>query len=189
MEKAMAPHSRTLAWRLPGTGEPGGLLSMGSHRVGHDWSDVAAAATSTYHSQPFKRIQPLLTPAFQSKRSIWTITISNFSEVSTEVSSTFSELHLSYPEVFIRFSYLHLFPIWLLALQDFTTIWFFPSETLPLFPTTTIRILRVLCLLFRFLFFWLLQVSCSEFVFQNYTYLYRALIGAYIRIILLRIIL
>ena len=35
-EKAMAPHSSALAWRIPGTGEPGGLLSMGSHRVGHD---------------------------------------------------------------------------------------------------------------------------------------------------------
>ena len=35
-EKAMAPHSSTLAWRAPGTGEPGGLPSMGSHRVGHD---------------------------------------------------------------------------------------------------------------------------------------------------------
>ena len=33
-----------LAWRIPGTGEPGGLPSMGSHRVGHDWSDLAAAA-------------------------------------------------------------------------------------------------------------------------------------------------
>ena len=40
----MAPHSGTLAWRIPGTGEPGGLPSMGSHRVGHDWSDLAAAA-------------------------------------------------------------------------------------------------------------------------------------------------
>ena len=35
-EKAMAPHSSTLAWRIPGTGEPGGLPSMGSHRVRHD---------------------------------------------------------------------------------------------------------------------------------------------------------
>ena len=35
-----------LAWRIPGTGEPGGLLSMGSHRVGHDWSDLAAAVVS-----------------------------------------------------------------------------------------------------------------------------------------------
>ena len=36
MEKEMATHSSVLAWRIPGTAEPGGLLSMGSHRVGHD---------------------------------------------------------------------------------------------------------------------------------------------------------
>ena len=42
----MATQSSVLARRLPGTGEPGGLLSMGSHRVGHDWSDLAAAAAS-----------------------------------------------------------------------------------------------------------------------------------------------
>ena len=36
LEKAVAPHSRVLAWRIPGTGEPDGLPSMGSHRVGHD---------------------------------------------------------------------------------------------------------------------------------------------------------
>ena len=36
LEKEMATHSSVLAWRIPGTGEPAGLLSMGSHRVGHD---------------------------------------------------------------------------------------------------------------------------------------------------------
>ena len=36
LEKEMATHSSVLAWRIPGTGEPGGLQSMGSHRVGHD---------------------------------------------------------------------------------------------------------------------------------------------------------
>ena len=36
LEKEMATHSNVLAWRIPGTGEPDGLLSMGSHRVGHD---------------------------------------------------------------------------------------------------------------------------------------------------------
>ena len=45
LEKEMATHSSVLAWRIPGTGEPGGLLSMGSHRVGHDWSDLAAAGS------------------------------------------------------------------------------------------------------------------------------------------------
>ena len=44
LEKEMATHSSILAWRIPGTGEPGGLPSLGSHRVGHDWSDLAAAA-------------------------------------------------------------------------------------------------------------------------------------------------
>ena len=44
LEKEMATHSRVIAWRIQGTGEPGGLLSMGLHRVGHDWSDLAAAA-------------------------------------------------------------------------------------------------------------------------------------------------
>ena len=39
----MATHSSVLAWKIPGTGEPRGLPSMGSHRVGHDWSDLAAA--------------------------------------------------------------------------------------------------------------------------------------------------
>ena len=47
LEKEMATHSSVLAWRIPGTGEAGGLLSMGSHRVGHDWSDLAAAETNT----------------------------------------------------------------------------------------------------------------------------------------------
>ena len=42
----MATHSSVLAWRIPGTGEPGGLPSMGSHRVGHDRSDLAVAAAA-----------------------------------------------------------------------------------------------------------------------------------------------
>ena len=42
VEEEMATHSSVLAWRSPGTGETGGLPSMGSHRVGHDWSDLAA---------------------------------------------------------------------------------------------------------------------------------------------------
>ena len=44
MEKEMATRSSVLAWRIPGTVEPDGLPSMGSHRVVHDWSDLAAAA-------------------------------------------------------------------------------------------------------------------------------------------------
>ena len=59
LEKEMATHSSVLASRIPETGEPGGLPSMGLHRVGHNWSDLAAAAAAaaagrediTYRSQ------------------------------------------------------------------------------------------------------------------------------------------
>ena len=46
LEKEVATHSSVLAWRIPGMGEPGGLPSLGSHRVRHDWSDLAAAAAA-----------------------------------------------------------------------------------------------------------------------------------------------
>ena len=46
LEKEMAAHSSVLVWRIPGLGEPGELPSMGSHRVGQDWSDLAAAAAA-----------------------------------------------------------------------------------------------------------------------------------------------
>ena len=46
LEKKMATHSSILAWRIPGTEEPGGLPSMGSHRVRHNWSNLAAAAAA-----------------------------------------------------------------------------------------------------------------------------------------------
>ena len=51
LEKEMATHSSVLAWRIPGTGEPRGLLSKGSHRVGHDWSDLAAAVAAVIELQ------------------------------------------------------------------------------------------------------------------------------------------
>ena len=55
----MATHSSVLAWRIPGTGEPGGLPSMGLHRVGHDWSDLEAGTLwSEYFIEHFQpRIQ------------------------------------------------------------------------------------------------------------------------------------
>ena len=51
LEKEMAIHSSVLAWRIPGTGEPGGLPSLGSHRVGHDWSDLAVNCSSLTATQ------------------------------------------------------------------------------------------------------------------------------------------
>ena len=56
LEKEMATHSSVLAWRIPGKGEPGGLPSMGSHRVRHNWSDLAAAAAALCGSLDGRRV-------------------------------------------------------------------------------------------------------------------------------------
>ena len=64
LEKEMATHSSVLAWRIPGTEEPGGLPSMGSHRVRHDWSDLAAAAAY------FRRASGP-SPLGQSQKNSW----------------------------------------------------------------------------------------------------------------------
>ena len=58
LEKAMATHSSVLAFRIPGRGEPGGLPSMGLHRVGHDWSNLAADLFSTPHVRREDPIPP-----------------------------------------------------------------------------------------------------------------------------------
>ena len=72
LEKEMATHSSVLAWRIPGTVEPGGLPSMGSHRVGHDWSDLAAAAAVYVYQYYFLDstypLLPLLCPQVHSLR-------------------------------------------------------------------------------------------------------------------------
>ena len=72
LEKEMAAHSSVLAWRIPGMGEPGGLPSVGSHRVGHDCNDIAAAAVvcmltcvfSTYNDNHSRQTQPPLDLTF-----------------------------------------------------------------------------------------------------------------------------
>ena len=51
LEKEMATHSSVLVWKIQGTGEPSGLPSLGSHRVRHDWSDLAAAAARPTYKQ------------------------------------------------------------------------------------------------------------------------------------------
>ena len=72
LEKEMATHSSVLAWRIPGTGEPGGLLSMGSHRVRHDSSDLAAAAAagSSIHGIFQARILEWVAISFSREPSI-----------------------------------------------------------------------------------------------------------------------
>ena len=67
LEKAMATHSSTLAWKIPWTEEPGGLPSMGSHRVGHDCSDLAAAAAATAAAVTSSKFSELFEPVYLFK--------------------------------------------------------------------------------------------------------------------------
>ena len=67
----MAPHSNTLAWRMPGTGEPGGLPSMGSRRVGLDWSDLAAAVAAGYTK--VRLVKAMVFPVVMNGCESWTI--------------------------------------------------------------------------------------------------------------------
>ena len=67
LEKEMATHSSVLAWRIPGVEEPGRLPSMGSHRVGHDWSELAAAAAAADH---YKTIG-IYYGCWEAKRWFW----------------------------------------------------------------------------------------------------------------------
>ena len=73
----MATHSSVLAWRIPGTGEPGGLPSMGSHRVGHNISDLAAAAgvrgRLTHSLKKYSRHLYLLVQHPQTHRACYTV--------------------------------------------------------------------------------------------------------------------
>ena len=64
LEKEMATHSSVLARRIPGTGEPGGLLSMGWHRVGHAWSNLAAATAMSW---------PATTVCCGARPGVWTL--------------------------------------------------------------------------------------------------------------------
>ena len=74
LEKEMATHSSVLAWRIPGMGEPGELPSMGSHRVRHDWSDLAAAAATVFHCCSFSLIPPNCQPCPPNCDSEYVIT-------------------------------------------------------------------------------------------------------------------
>ena len=72
--KGMATHSSILAWRISWTEKPGGLPSMGSHRVGHDWSDLGAEwLTHTLNKQRYNRIR------VTTRRWIWLLKCRNSS--------------------------------------------------------------------------------------------------------------
>ena len=75
LEKEMATHSSVLAWRIPGTAEPGGLSSLGLYRIGRDWSDLAAAAAvlnTQCPSLPQKSLKSSITQGRKNVRCLMT---------------------------------------------------------------------------------------------------------------------
>ena len=133
LEKEMATHSSVLAWRIPGTGEPGGLTSIGSHRVGHDWSDLAGSSSSIpyknhkmvcIHLSPskfctlvFKHLTSewwciILSVAFKKKNLFQ---IAKFSLLSAVEISLLS-FNLSSLERISRLIYIQLFRWWIFIL-------------------------------------------------------------------------
>ena len=93
LEKEMATHSSVLAWRIPGTGEPGGLSSMGSHRVGRDWSELAVAAAAAACRQ---RRQWHPTPVLLPGNSHWWRSLVGCSPWGHEESDMTEWLHFHF---------------------------------------------------------------------------------------------
>ena len=91
-EKAMAPHSSTLAWKIPWTEEPGGLQSMGSLRVGHDWATSLSLFTFMHWRRKWQST-PVFSPGeSQGQGSLvgcspWGCTESDTTEVTWQLSS------------------------------------------------------------------------------------------------------
>ena len=86
LEEEMATHSSILAWRIPGTGEPVGLPSVGLHRVGHNWSDLAAAARDRESDTPLGFILLIISPTCHPSWALYSYIIwthrNNFFAVS-----------------------------------------------------------------------------------------------------------
>ena len=96
LEKEMATHSSVLAWRIPGMAEPGGLLSMGSHRVGHYWSDLAAAEAVPKNTQDWYPLEWTAWISLQSKELSWIFSntiVQKHELLSTQLSSQ-SNFHI-----------------------------------------------------------------------------------------------
>ena len=105
LEKEMATHSSILAWRIPGTGEPGGLPSMGSHRVGQDWSDLAAAAANHIPKTETHKLDNLSQSCVLIHSSLpWILSPSGITVVTCRifVSSQYRAFMVSFQALFVE---------------------------------------------------------------------------------------
>ena len=125
LEKEMATHSSVLAWRIPGTVEPDGLPSMGSHRVRHDWSDLAAAA-AVFHRVCGTTFSYIHSSVNGHLGCFHVLTIVNSVAVNTEVHIFFWIMVLFHPRVelqdhmVILYLFEELLDGFLLGLHHFT---------------------------------------------------------------------
>ena len=85
MEKAMAPHSSAPAWKIPWTEEPGGLKSMGSPRVGHDWATSLALFTLMHWRRQWHPT-PVLLPGRSQDGGAWWAAVHGFAKSQTQLS-------------------------------------------------------------------------------------------------------
>ena len=124
LEKETATHSSVLAWRIPGTGEPGGLPSMGSHRVGHDWRDLAAS--SSLLRATCKQSQPSALPVYSAPKlnishGAWKNIRTQRKRSHTEVGTNSLSQLLGKPEdatgMWAGYSYNIFFFIWFAGVQ------------------------------------------------------------------------
>ena len=100
LEKEMETHSSVLVWRIPGTGEPGGLSSIGSHRVGYDWSDLAAAAADSENNaiiRIFSRGRGGGGINRQSRYSVWFYNVLIYLLEIIQQITPRGKLHINFP--------------------------------------------------------------------------------------------
>ena len=98
LEKETATHSSVLAWRIPETGEPAGLPSLGSHRVGHDWSNLAAAGSNLHNNLYLAASQKHSLCVVMPKESKLAKGQLSFSSFTSAIHSFFPPLSLWYPK-------------------------------------------------------------------------------------------
>ena len=98
LEKAMAPHSSTLAWKIPWTEEPGGLQSMRSLRVGHDWATSRSHFTFTHWRRKWQPT-PVFLPGESRDRGAWWAAVYGVTQSRTRLKWLSSSSSLEFPSV------------------------------------------------------------------------------------------
>ena len=92
-EKAMAPHSSTLAWKIPWTEEPGGLPSMGSRRVGHDWTPSLPLFTCMHWRRKWQP-SPVFLPGESQERGTWWASVYGVTQSRTRLKRLSSSISI-----------------------------------------------------------------------------------------------